>query len=154
MKAKIYYKVKRMACLSMAALFILSDITAWASHDAHDATTLAPSTSLRQGEFKSRFLAAGALLSHDAENAYIKRQIERIIKSRGADWLNERVKEGVVPIPGLLERTAQFAHLGLGRQYGKPVIYVDADIYNDKSSLMEVIEHENDERNEWEGIRD
>jgi len=151
MKAKIYYKVKRMACLSMAALFILSDITAWASHDAYK---LAPSTSLRQGEFKSRFLAAGALLSHDAENAYIKRQIERIIKSRGADWLNERVKEGVVPIPGLLERTAQFAHLGLGRQYGKPVIYVDADIYNDKSSLMEVIEHENDERNEWEGIRD
>ena len=117
MKAKIYYKAKRMVCLSMAVLFILSDVTAWASRDAYDTTTLAPSTSLRQEEFKSRFLVTGALLSHGAENAYIKLQIENIIKLRGGDWLNERVKEGVVPIPGLLERTAQFAHLGLGRQH-------------------------------------
>lgn len=147
------YKAKRVVCLSMAILFILSDFTAWASYDMYDTTTLAPSTSLRQEEFRSRFFATGALLSHDAENAYIKRQIERLIKSRGEDWLDERVTEGVVPIPGLLERTGQFAHLGLGRQYAKPVIYVDADIYNDQSSRQEMIKHELDERDGWEDIR-
>lgn len=151
MRIKIY-KAKKVVCLSMAALFVLSDITAWASHDAHDTNTLAPSTSLRQEKFKSRFLTAGALLSHEAENAYIERQIEKIIELRGEDWLNERVTEGVVPIQGLLKRTAQFAHLGLGRQHAKPMIYIDADIYNDKSSLQEVIKHELDERNGWEGI--
>lgn len=147
------YKAKRMVCLSMAVLFILSDITAWASHDAYDTTTLAPSTSLRQEEFKSRFLNVGVLLSHDAVNTYIKGQIERIIELKGEGWLKEHVTEGVVPIPGLLKRTAQFAHLGLGRKYAKPVIYVDADIYDDKSSLEEVIKHELDERDGWEDIR-
>lgn len=147
------YKAKKVVCLSMAALFVLSDITAWASHDAHDTNTLAPSTSLRQEKFKSRFLTAGVLLSHEAENAYIKRQIERIIELKGEEWLKEHVTEGVVPIPNLLKSTAQFAHLGLGRQYAKMVTYVDADIYNDKSSLEEVIRHENDERDGWEDIR-
>ena len=129
------------------------------SAETPDRSDLAPQSLLANQDFREEFLAAGLLLSHEAINAFIRRQIEKILSSRGEAGLHKReVKMGgsdsiVIAIPGLLKRAGQFAHAGLGTRYGKPVIYVDADLFNDQPDLSDVIVHEDDEVSGWEKLR-
>lgn len=52
----------------------------------------------------------------------------------------------VIAIPGLLKKTGQFAHIGLGRQYGEPVVYIDWELYDDP----DILRHEAEEIERWE----
>ncbi|MFH1791305.1 MAG: glycogen/starch synthase [Candidatus Omnitrophota bacterium] len=120
-------------------------------------TNLAAWSKIYEDEFHRKFLARELVLSHDAINLYIKQYIEKRL-GRGRK-LRQRhsVITGrntlVISIPGLLKKTGQFAHVGLGRQYGEPVVYVDARIFNDKSDFEEVMRHERDEVTFWENFK-
>ncbi|MCK4463551.1 MAG: glycogen/starch synthase, partial [Candidatus Omnitrophica bacterium] len=48
-----------------------------------------------------------------------------------------------------MKKTGQFAHVGLGRQYEIPTIYIDSKLYDDK----DILQHENDEISQWEDLR-
>ncbi len=61
--------------------------------------------------------------------------------------LAERVP--VIPVQGLFRRTGQLGHIGLGRQYGEPVMYVDAEFGN----IKKVRDHELFEIRAWNIVR-
>jgi len=121
-------------------------------------SNLAPSTSLKSVEFRERFIARGFVLSHDAVNAYIRNQMEKMASARGSDFNYETTRVAgvdvpVIPIHGLLRKTGQFAHIGLGRVRGTPIIYIDTDIYNDADDKRDVLKHESEEIAKWEALR-
>ncbi|MFA5146512.1 MAG: FHA domain-containing protein [Candidatus Omnitrophota bacterium] len=55
----------------------------------------------------------------------------------------------IIPIRGLLVYNGQFAHIGLGRSYGMPVVWIDADFAENPN----VIAHEYFEITKWEKLR-
>jgi hypothetical protein len=57
----------------------------------------------------------------------------------------------VIDIPGLFESTGQLAHIGLGRRYGVPVIYIDSSLRGADRQL--VLDHEMYEIAKWEIFR-
>jgi DNA-binding transcriptional regulator YdaS (Cro superfamily) len=137
--------IKTIATL-VICLFTFSGIS-WA---------LAPEARLARTEFQEQYLAHSTLLAHKAVNEYI----ESIISEAGINTLKHRedfvpVSEGVrqhiliVAIPGLLKNTGQFAHVGLGRKNGMPVIYADEKYYYNE----DVIQHDKDEIAKWENKR-
>lgn len=62
---------------------------------------------------------------------------------------SERQSILIAAIPGLLEKTGQFAQVGLGRKNGVPVIYVDNNFFNNE----QVLKHEKDEIAGWDAKR-
>ncbi len=120
-------------------------------------------------------LAAGSALKarHREVDNYIRLNLPaelRINLLQGKDTLERRldkltrlVDEGkvltrqtplgrdvyLVPIKGLFNSCGQFGHIGLGRAYGRPVIWIDED-YKDNET---VIGHELEEIDRWEDHR-
>jgi glycogen synthase len=115
---------------------------------------LAPQLATTRADSRDRFLEGEALLSHRAYNAYIKSTIvNKLIPEKGRQWVEARAAEGLIPIPGLMRETGAFAHAGLGRAYGGPVVYIDADLYNIEQDRNVVRQHESDEIAKWEDLR-
>ncbi len=90
------------------------------------------------------------LIPHSLVNKYIKENLPEDLRENPDNIKNyENGNIPSIPIIGLLKATGQFAHIGLGQVYGKPVIYVDADYVDNQ----EVIAHERYEIEKWEGKR-
>ncbi len=53
----------------------------------------------------------------------------------------------ILPIDGLYAHTGILEHIGLGRFYGKPIIYIDSSL--EKEERKEVLEHAYDEVTKW-----
>ena len=125
--------------------------------DQNQNSNLAPELATSQASYRERFISTEALLSHKSYNAYIKSIIiEKIIPEKGKNWeqwIRDRVDEGLIPIPGLLRETGTPAHVGLGRSYGRPVVYIDADLYDIVQDRRTVLQHESDEIARWENLR-
>lgn len=114
---------------------------------------LAPPLGSESKEIKKRFLLGKILLSHKRYNEYIRKKVEEIGYS---NLLRESVPiEGVenkvelIAIPDLLKFTGLPAHVGLGRHYGKPVVYIDNNLFYDD----DIRQHELDEISRWETLR-
>ncbi|MFC1590362.1 hypothetical protein ACFL42_02570, partial [Candidatus Omnitrophota bacterium] len=130
---------------------------------------LSPDLRLMRSEFKDRYLARHALEKHQLINEYISSKIppEGITQLQcRPDKIPVKVKGRtvkknalIVAIPGLLDKTGEFAHVGLGTQNGKPVIYLDeecfARIFVDKRFYYneDVLQYYKAEIAEWEGKR-
>ncbi|MDP8298494.1 MAG: hypothetical protein P9L88_01115 [Candidatus Tantalella remota] len=121
-----------------------------------DTDDLSPELRLTQDAFRERYLASATTLAHRATNDYIHKQIPKdglaSLKTRGDFvWVNDKDKQTItiVSIPDLLRNTGQFAHVGLGRKNGMPVIYVDDDYFYNEA----VVEHDKDEISKWETKR-
>ncbi len=95
------------------------------------------------------------LVPHRVVNKYIFDHLPEGLKqdkakiSQYALVQNGQVQSRLVPIPGLLKATGQFAHIGLGQTYGIPVIYIDEDYASDEAVRL----HELDEITQWEALR-
>lgn len=159
MRRRIYrHLFNKALALLTAFVFLFSNTAGFAVQDdipsgGHAATShLAPALSTQQEEFKEKFLAGEALISHPAVNAYVKRRIEKMRSVKGEAWLADMLRSGVLPIPNLLKGTGQFAHLGLGVANGTAIIYIDADVYNIESDRNDVLAHERDEQARWEDL--
>jgi len=119
------------------------------------ARNLAPFSSLHKTEFREKYKARELIVSHEVVNRYIADQIKKILDVRGEEGLvQKRMPSGdtevrVIAIPGLLRKTGQFAHIGLGRQYGEPVVYIDWELYDDP----DILQHETEEIARWENHR-
>jgi len=120
---------------------------------------LAPPLAVNEDEFREKFRTKSFLLAHEAVNRHIREQIEKITAVKGEEGVKKKpgtinvagdeVTVEIIAVPLLLRRTGQFAHVGLGRQYGKPVIYIDETLFDDK----DIIQHELDEISYWETYR-
>jgi len=51
----------------------------------------------------------------------------------------------------LLKFTGQFAHVGLGRKHGKPIVYIDADLDAEDKAL--VLAHEYSHIEKWQNLQ-
>lgn len=154
---------------------------------ASDSPLVGPSVPLRVFQklsVKDINLAAGApgrTVSHGFANTVVARGVSlelrgddidsrrAALETNGvktvADYLNITPQRGtvnppVIPVTDLIKRTGQLAHIGLGRTYGIPVIYVDAHYvqYGDLhpellNDLAQVLHHEWSEIRFWESIR-
>lgn len=133
-----------------------------------------PATMAILGDFAARVLTRARersvrvkVVTHDGLNAYIllnlpkglwggtldvrRANIARMFPNRvdsGSYGLDYGVAARVIPINGMYENYGVKAQIGLGRVYGEPVIYADAD-YADAQS----IKHEFYEMREWERMR-
>ncbi|MDD5439664.1 MAG: hypothetical protein PHS37_05720, partial [Candidatus Omnitrophica bacterium] len=119
-------------------------------------SALAPESRLDRTTFRQEFEKGYKILSHAAVNDYIRSQI---VSAGGFGELRQRpdkVRVGpekvdiiVAAIPGLFAKCGQFAHVGLGKWNGKPVIYIDAKFYYDEATVREegprIIAHEKEE---------
>lgn len=114
---------------------------------------LAPASSVDLPGFREKFRAQEVLLSHKAVNHYIKDTLEKEFCVRQAVTQKVVFAAGenilAISVPGLLRKTGLFAHVGLGRTYKMPVIYVDGNFFNDE----DVLKHETDEIIQWERFR-
>lgn len=134
----------------IAGIFFFASVTGWADQ-AFD-STLAPALSTQQPEFQNRFSAVGALLSENAAHAYIRNTMEKSgITPKPYIFNGEDILLAV--IPELLVNTGQFAHVGLGRYYGRPVIYIDSEVHNYKADRDIVLKHETETIRKFEDIR-
>lgn len=87
------------------------------------------------------------LAPHSFVNRYIK---EHLPKDLVSDVQNiDKYPGGIIPIEGLLKSAGQFAHIGLGTIYKKPVIYIDVQYQNNK----DILAHEQYEIGKWESLR-
>jgi hypothetical protein len=157
-KNKIWFKITAaiVVCLFLVnSLAIADGGNRLGISKGADGSHLAPSLRVKQADFMEKFKARFAMVSHKAVNNYIKTIIKRILEIKGKDGLTQRheIVNGqqvlVISIPGLLRKTGQFAHVGLGRQYGVPAIYVDSEFYENE----DVLQHEMDEIEQWEDFR-
>ncbi|MCX5678423.1 MAG: glycogen/starch synthase [Candidatus Omnitrophica bacterium] len=145
--------LNKIISLIMVGIFCFANVTSWA--DQASDSTLAPALSTQRPEFRQRFSTAGALLSENAANAYIRNQIKKLnIKPELYKYEFETKEEVLlVVIPELLVNTGQFAHIGLGRYYGEPVIYIDSEVNNYEEDRNVVLKHEIETIREFEKIR-
>ncbi len=94
-------------------------------------------------------------VSHSTVNTYIRKHLPEDLQSdpnnikRYKKIHSYGVSARVIPITGLLENTGQYAHIGLGQVYGRPVIYIDEN-YFDHSVVKN---HELYEISKWEAKR-
>lgn len=147
----------KIISITLIGAFCATNVFASAPEISIDSQTLSPEIRLSQEQFKERYFAHVTVLAHRAVNEYIGSQIQKAgldaLRSRKDHvWINDRTKKEIliVSIPGLLKNTGQFAHVGLGRKNGMPVIYVDRDYFYNAS----VIDHDRDEISKWESKRD
>ncbi|HOW43197.1 MAG TPA: cysteine peptidase family C39 domain-containing protein [Candidatus Omnitrophota bacterium] len=106
-----------------------------------------------QNEVDINLAAGGAeKATHTAVNEHVKANLPADLLADKTNIKNYPLAEGcgaaarVIPIEGLLEKTGQLAHIGLGRVYGEAVIYVDAE----HAANQRVLEHELYEINAWQ----
>ena len=145
--------MKKIVLLFMVWAFLLSNNKV-SPQEIPQSSSLAPQLSTTQPEYKDKFLAAEIILAHEAHNAYIAEQIKGLVSAKGEKWVRQLAEKGEpIPITGLLANTGLFAHVGLGRIYGRPVVYIDKDIFNDKDDRVDAMRHEGDEIREWEYVR-
>jgi hypothetical protein len=143
-------------CVTLAFLFsALLPSSVSAATGAKIASNLAPFSVLHNSDFREKYKARELIVSHDVVNRFIADQIKKILDVRGTEGLIQKIiaargtEVRVIAIPGLLRKTGQFAHIGLGRQYGTPVAYIDWELYDDPDILL----HETEEIARWEEYR-
>ncbi|MCX5667209.1 MAG: glycogen/starch synthase, partial [Candidatus Omnitrophica bacterium] len=150
-----YSVLFRIITLSVIFLFLWNDLS----------FALAPKLGLTQEQFQNEYLLKSFLLSHQAVNKYISRQIDpsRLIKidvtkleGHRSDKvvveigsIMDKQEIGIVAIEGLLKNTGQLAHIGLGVRNDVPVIYIDKLYFHDET----VIGHEKEKIAGWEKFR-
>lgn len=136
---------------------LINQVSADALSFSKNARNLASWSRIHQQEFKERFLARQLVLSHEAVNFFIKQYITK--RATAGRSLEEEVipvddqRLHIIVIPDLLKQTGQFAHLGLGRVYKAPVIYIDKNVHDDKEALQCILAHESAEIAKWEKLR-
>lgn len=146
--------MKKLLGIFMIWVFLF-DISSAALLAETKNSNLAPQLASTQKDVRDRIISGQIIFSHDAFNAYIADQIAKRIKAEGDGWIKELVeKDQPIPIHGLFARTGAFAQVGLGRRYGKAVIYIDADVFNNLRDRQEVLKHEYDEKQGWENLRE
>ncbi len=151
------------------------------SYDEGKATTLSPSSTLSDSQFKVRFITRMSAIPHSAVNEFIGSRIIFEKDIFGDDWdflrtsrfdINDpavkgRIEYGVagltsvmcVKVSDLLKNTGQFGHIGLSGQgrsgdthdYGTPVIYYDPAYAAIDNGAL--LRHERDEILQWENLR-
>lgn len=155
-KAISFLLVWAFLCNTILPFDLVRELWAMDNPSANSRTTLAPWTAIDQADLQEKFIAQQVLLSHEGINNYIKEETEKILGVGGEGRLHTETisRNGidikVIAIPNLLRRTGQPAHVGLGRQYGMPVIYIDSDLFDDAEG---VLTHEIDEVSQWEDLR-
>jgi len=139
----------RSITIAILIAFVLSQITY--ACDSLRPSASRPSTS-KELETQLRNIP------HQAVNDYIQANLPNDLREDKANISNYpsfEVADGItgriVPIPGLLNERGQFAHIGLGRAYGIPVFYIDAEVNRNKEDAGAVIRHELSEGTQWYG---
>jgi protein-L-isoaspartate(D-aspartate) O-methyltransferase len=154
---KIRIILKKALASILVGAFLFNDVAI-----AADYQNLAPQSRLTLEQFKQQFKDGYLLLSHEVVNNYIR---EVIMQAGGFDKLeprhdtiNSKVNILIVPIAGLFIKMGQFAHVGLGKYNGMPVIYIDKKFFYDEEKLKnakeEILRHEHDEISKYELIRE
>lgn len=96
-------------------------------------------------------------LPHRTVNDYIRENLPQDLLDDPASILNYPLTQGYgvearfIPIQGLFRHTGQFGHIGLGQVYGKPIIYIEAELANQEKRL--VLTHDLYEIAKWEKKR-
>jgi len=118
-----------------------------------DTNELAPSLRSQIHAFVTEFMSREIMLSHRQVYEYIRNKVDEIGSSRllTAMVSNVRIDSDIelISIPGLLKFTGLPAHVRIGRYYGKPVVYIDSDLYYNE----DIRQHELDEIVGWETLR-
>lgn len=142
--------LNKMISLTMAGIFCFTSVSSWANQNSD--STLAPALFTQQPESRQRFQTAGAMLSEEAAHAYIKHQMEKSGIKPKPKYFDGKVVLLAV-IPELLANTGQFAHVGLGRYYGMPIVYIDSEVNNYEKHRNIVLKHEIETIRKFEYIR-
>jgi len=158
--------LKKFISILLIGLLVHSSVFAYTDRGiATSVDTLSPSVSSATPEFKERFKARSALLSHDAVNKYISEYFKTCrVSGAVSDGFPEHREDSIkvpgeqgsyeqriliVNIEGLLSNTGQIAHVGLGSKNKMPTIYIDSEYcYNEA-----ILRHEKDEISQWEAER-
>lgn len=152
-KIKATHIAKKIISVLVIWAFLF-DPRALLAYQEFQTSNLAPQLATAQPSYRDKILAAEIVLSHEAHNAYIADQIKKIIETKGEGWILGLVDSGQpIPITGLLTNTGSLAHVGLGRQYNKAVVYIDADVFNNERDRADILSHEADEESGWENVR-
>lgn len=95
--------------------------------------------------------APGEAVPHGMANEVVQEGLPDWLRDQPENIVQCDTYQGipVIPVQGLHEKTGQYAHVGLGQVYGRPVIYIDADYQNDPT----VLGHERIEIEWWEALR-
>lgn len=152
-KIKATHIAKKIISILVIWAFLF-DPRALFAYQECQTSNLAPQLATAQPSYRDKILAAEIVLSHEAHNAYISDQIKKIIETKGEGWILGLAGSGQpIPIAGLLANTGSLAHVGLGRQYNKTVVYIDADVFNNERDRADILRHEADEESGWESVR-
>ena len=122
-----YRILPNVISLILVFSFVYSDI----------AFALSPKLALTKPEFTQDYKVSYTLLAHEAVNKYIK---DALIKGPAL-----KIEGIFIKVPGLLKNTGQVAHVGLGRTYGMPIVYIDTKYFYDQT----IRDHEKNKIEKW-----
>ncbi|MDP3792060.1 MAG: glycogen/starch synthase [Candidatus Omnitrophota bacterium] len=138
--------------MAIVCLFFCNDI----------AFALAPQLRITQKQFSDEYIAGYTKLSHAALNNNIKSKLPpggipqlKLVQPEDVDdaetirVLDKTQKIILVAIKNLAKDTGQLAHIGLGRQAGVPIIYIDKRYFNNAT----LRNHEKNKITRWESKR-
>ncbi|MFA6321532.1 MAG: helix-turn-helix domain-containing protein [Candidatus Omnitrophota bacterium] len=133
--------IKKAIAAILAVAFLFNDVAF-----AADYQNLAPKSALTIEEFRERFEEGYGLLNHKAINSYIESVVNDAGGFENLEKREDRLRIGgklmpilIVAIPDLFKKRGQFAHEGLGKWNGVPVIYADKSLaYYNESRLQSV----------------